>query len=141
MWRYGMNYLHGTGHGVGSFLACHECTDQHQFRMQWKPTPLLPGMVITDEPGIYIEGSHGVRHENTMIVKEADVENIVYGPYYTFEHLTLCPVMTSAIVTEMLTKEEVCWFNSYQQTVYERISPRLDAEHREWLREMTKPIK
>lgn len=141
MWRYGMNYLHGTGHGVGSFLSCHECIDQHQFRMQWKPTPLLPGMVITDEPGIYIEGSHGVRHENTMLVTESDVETIIYGPYYTFEHLTLCPVVTSAIVTEMLTKEEVCWFNSYQQTVYERLSPRLDAEHREWLREMTKPIK
>lgn len=140
MWRYGINYLHGTGHGVGSFMSVHESIDQHQFRMQWKPTPLLPGMVITDEPGIYIEGSHGVRHENTMLVVESDVETITYGPYYTFEHLTLCPVLTSPIVKDMLEKDEIKWFNDYQQTVFNRLSPRLDAEHREWLQTVTQPI-
>lgn len=146
MWRYGINYLHGTGHGVGQFGSVHENIDLHQFRMQWRPTPLLPGMVITDEPGIYIEGSHGVRHENTMLVVNASFEGdsegqgITFGPYYTFEHLTLCPVITSPIVKEMLTKEEVEWFNHYQQTVYDRLSPRLDSEHQTWLRQVTQPI-
>ena len=146
MWRYGINYLHGTGHGVGQFGSVHENIDLHQFRMQWRPTPLLPGMVITDEPGIYIEGSHGVRHENTMLVVNASFEGdsegqgITFGPYYTFEHLTLCPVITSPIVKEMLTKEEVEWFNRYQQTVYNRLSPRLDSEHQTWLHQVTQPI-
>ena len=146
MWRYGINYLHGTGHGVGQFGSVHENIDLHQFRMQWRPTPLLPGMVITDEPGIYIEGSHGVRHENTMLVVNASFEGdsegqgITFGPYYTFEHLTLCPVITSPIVKEMLTKEEVEWFNRYQQTVYDRLSPRLDSEHQTWLHQVTQPI-
>lgn len=146
MWRYGINYLHGTGHGVGQFGSVHENIDLHQFRMQWRPTPLLPGMVITDEPGIYIEGSHGVRHENTMLVVNASFEGdsegqgITFGPYYTFEHLTLCPVITSPIVKEMLTAEEVEWFNRYQQTVYDRLSPRLDSEHQTWLQQVTHPI-
>ena len=146
MWRYGINYLHGTGHGVGQFGSVHENIDLHQFRMQWRPTPLLPGMVITDEPGIYIEGSHGVRHENTMLVVNASFEGdsegqgITFGPYYTFEHLTLCHVITIPIVKEMLTKEEVEWFNRYQQTVYDRLSPRLDSEHQTWLRQVTQPI-
>lgn len=139
MWKYGINYLHGTGHGVGQFMSVHEAIDLHQFRMQWRPTPLLPGMTITDEPGIYIEGSHGVRHEDTLLVVEAS-EGITFGPYYTFEHLTLCPILTSPILVEMLTEEERTWFNSYQQTVYDRLAPRLDREHQVWLKEVTKPI-
>ena len=139
MWKYGINYLHGTGHGVGQFMSVHEAIDLHQFRMQWRPTPLLPGMTITDEPGIYIEGSHGVRHEDTLLVVEA-LEGITFGPYYTFEHLTLCPILTSPILVEMLTEEERTWFNSYQQTVYDRLAPRLDREHQVWLKEVTKPI-
>lgn len=141
MWKHGINYLHGTGHGVGMFGTVHESIDQHQFRMQWRPTPLLPGMTITCEPGIYIEGSHGVRHENTMLVVESPIgEGITFGPYYQFEALTLCPILTSPILKEMLTKEEIEWFNNYQQMVYDRLSPRLDDEHREWLREVTKAI-
>lgn len=139
MWRHGINYLHGTGHGVGQFMSVHEAIDLHQFRMQWRPTPLLPGMTITDEPGIYIEGSHGVRHENTMLVVPA-TEGITYGPYYTFEQLTLCPIMTAPILVEMLTEEEREWFNSYQQTVYDRLAPHLDEEHKAWLKEITRPI-
>ncbi|MCF0199681.1 MAG: M24 family metallopeptidase, partial [Bacteroidaceae bacterium] len=140
MWHYGINYLHGTGHGVGSFMSVHESIDQHQIRMQWRPTPLMPGMVVTDEPGIYIEGSHGVRHENTMLVVEAPVEAVAYGPYYTFEHLTLCPVLTDAIDVTLLQAEELQWFNAYQQIVYERLAPRLDDEHRAWLWQVTRPI-
>ena len=140
MWRYGINYLHGTGHGVGSFMSVHESVDLHQFRMQWRPTPLLPGMVITCEPAIYIEGSHGVRHENTMLVVESNVPTITYGPYYAFEALTLCPVLTSPIIVDMLDREEKEWFNNYQQMVYDRLAPRLDEEHKQWLYEVTRPI-
>lgn len=160
MWKYGINYLHGTGHGVGLFMSVHEGIDLHQFRMQWRPTPLLPGMTITDEPGIYIEGSHGVRHENTMLVVNADfsgnsgaanpayatptdngeAQGITFGPYYAFEHLTLCPIITTPILTDMLTDEERQWFNRYQQDVYDRLSPRLDDEHKEWLYAVTRPI-
>lgn len=160
MWKYGINYLHGTGHGVGQYMSVHEGIDLHQFRMQWRPTPLLPGMIITVEPGIYIEGSHGVRHENTMLVVNADfsgengkanmpdgkpydgpeAQGITFGPYYTFEHLTLCPILTSPILTEMLSEEERQWFNSYQQTVYQRLASRLDEEHQAWLKEITQPI-
>lgn len=139
MWRYGINYLHGTGHGVGQFMSVHEAIDLHQFRMQWRPQPLLPGMTITDEPGIYIEGSHGVRHENTMLVVPA-TEGITFGPYYTFEHLTLCPILTSPILVDMLTTDERNWFNNYQQTVYDRLCPYLDDDHSKWLHEVTRPI-
>ena len=139
MWKHGINYLHGTGHGVGQFMSVHEAIDLHQFRMQWRPTPLLPGMTITDEPGIYIEGSHGVRHENTMLVVEA-TEGITFGPYYSFEQLTLCPILTEPILSDMLTEEERIWFNHYQQTVYGRLAPRLDEEHKTWLKEVTKPL-
>ena len=160
MWRYGLNYLHGTGHGVGQFMSVHEAIDLHQFRMQWRPQPLLPGMTITDEPGIYIEGSHGVRHEDTMLVVNADfsgeggkaveptaqptdspeAQGLTFGPYYTFEHLTLCPILTSPILVDMLTDDERDWFNRYQQTVYDRLSPHLDEEHRQWLHKVTRPI-
>ena len=160
MWRYGLNYLHGTGHGVGQFMSVHEAIDLHQFRMQWRPQPLLPGMTITDEPGIYIEGSHGVRHEDTMLVvnasftgesgrateptatpsNNAEAAGLTFGPYYTFEHLTLCPILTSPILVDMLTADERSWFNHYQQSVYDRLSPRLDEEHRQWLHGVTRPI-
>lgn len=139
MWKCGINYLHGTGHGVGQFMSVHEAIDLHQFRMQWRPTPLLPGMTITDEPGIYIEGSHGVRHENTMLVVFHS-DGITFGPYYSFEQLNLCPILTEPILVDMLTEEELQWFNQYQQTVYERLAPRLDEEHRVWLEEVTKPL-
>jgi Xaa-Pro aminopeptidase len=144
MWKYGINYLHGTGHGVGSYLCVHE--GPHQFRMNYMPQPLVPTMTITDEPGIYIAGSHGVRHENTMLVVEAKLrecdnsEGLTFGPYYQFEQLTLCPILTSPILVEMLTEEERQWFNSYQKTVYDRLAPRLDEEHKAWLKEVVKPI-
>lgn len=146
MWQYGINYLHGTGHGVGAYLSVHE--GPHQIRMNYKPQWLVPGMTVTDEPGIYIAGSHGVRHENTLLVVEADFSakgmegngGVVYGPYYTFEHLTLCPFFTEPILQEMLQPEEKEWFNAYQKRVCDALSPLLDEEHRRWLKEMTKPI-
>jgi len=144
MWKYGINYLHGTGHGVGSYLNVHE--GPHQFRMNYMPTPLLPRMTITNEPGIYIEGSHGVRHENTMLVVEVtpkdcdSSQGCTYGPYYGFEHLTLCPISTAAIVVDMLQKEERAWFNAYQQHVYNQLAPHLDEAHRAWLLQATRAI-
>lgn len=144
MWKYGINYLHGTGHGVGSFLNVHE--GPHQFRMNYMPQTLVPGMTITDEPGIYIEGSHGVRHENTMLVVEAKPNGCetsagrTFGPYYTFEHLTLAPIFTWPIVREMMTQEEIDWFNAYQQHVCRELAPLLDSEHAHWLQEVTRPI-
>ncbi|MCQ2096226.1 MAG: aminopeptidase P family protein [Bacteroidaceae bacterium] len=137
MWEYGINYLHGTGHGVGSYLNCHE--GPHQFRMNYMPFPLCPSMTITDEPGIYIEGSHGVRHENTMLVVE-DKDGVTFGPYYRFEPLTMCPVITWPVITEWLTSDEKTWLNQYQKQVFETLSPLLDNEHREWLREICKEI-
>lgn len=137
MWERGTNFLHGTGHGVGSYLCVHE--GPHQFRMNYMPQPLLPGMTITDEPGIYIEGSHGVRHENTMIVVE-DQQGRTFGPYYRFDPLTLVPLFTSPIIAEMLDKDELRWFNDYQQRVYDTLAPHLDDEHREWLYGITRPL-
>ena len=137
MWEYGINYLHGTGHGVGSFMNVHE--GPHQFRMNYMPTPLLPSMTITDEPGIYITDSHGVRHENTMLVVE-DQEGVTFGPYYKFQQLTLCPILTSPIVVDMLQHDEKLWFNEYQQMVYDKLAPHLDNDTREWLYEVTRPI-
>lgn len=137
MWEQGTNFLHGTGHGVGSYLCVHE--GPHQFRMNYMPQPLLPGMTITDEPGIYIEGSHGVRHENTMIVVE-DQQGRTFGPYYRFDPLTLVPLFTSPIITEMLDSDELRWFNDYQQRVYDTLAPHLDDEHREWLYGITRPL-
>ena len=145
MWKYGINYLHGTGHGVGSYLCVHE--GPHQFRMNYMPQPLVPTMTITDEPGIYIAGSHGVRHENTMLVVDAQLrectgsEGLTFGPYYQFEQLTLCPILTSPIVCSLLQPEELDWFNSYQQMVYDTLAPHLDESHRTWLRQQTLPIK
>lgn len=144
MWKYGINYLHGTGHGVGSYLNVHE--GPHQFRMNYMPQPLVPGMTITDEPGIYIEGRHGVRHENTMLVVEAtpkdctSSEGQTYGPYYTFTPLTLAPIFTWPIVRDMMTQEEVDWFNDYQRHVCDTLAPHLDAAHADWLKEVTRPI-
>ncbi len=144
MWKYGINYLHGTGHGVGSYLNVHE--GPHQFRMNYMPQPLVPGMTITCEPGIYLTGKHGVRHENTMLVVEARLrecessEGVTFGPYYQFEQLTLCPILTSPIVKELMQPEEILWFNQYQQEVYDRLAPHLDEEHRTWLYEVTRPI-
>lgn len=137
MWREGMNYLHGTGHGVGSYLNVHE--GPHQIRMQWKPTPLRAGMTVTDEPGLYLEGRFGVRIENTMIF--TPYKETEFGKFLQMEPLTLCPIDTTPIVKEMMRKEEIEWLNAYHQHVREELLPLLDdAADREWLIENTKAI-
>ena len=137
MWREGMNYLHGTGHGVGSYLNVHE--GPHQIRMQWKPCPLRANMIVTDEPGLYLEGRFGVRIENTMIIlpyKETE-----FGRFLQMEPLTLCPIDTEPIILDMMRPEEIEWLNNYHKRVYDELSPLLeDEEDREWLKTETRPL-
>ena len=131
MWREGLNYLHGTGHGVGTYLNVHE--GPHQFRMEWKPAPLVAGMTITDEPGIYLEGKFGVRIENTLLI--TPYKETEFGKFLQFESLTLCPIDKTPIVKEMLLQEEIDWLNQYHQKVFEILSPHLNEEETAWLRE------
>lgn len=136
MWREGLNYLHGTGHGVGSYLNVHE--GPHQIRMEWKPAPLVAGMTVTDEPGIYLPGRFGVRTENVLLV--TPYRETEFGRFLQFEPLTLCPIDTAPIDRSMLLPEEVRWLNDYHQLVYDRLSPHLDAGERSWLRQATLPV-
>ena len=137
MWKAGVNYFHGTGHGVGHFLCVHE--GPHQIRMNYMPTPLRPGMTVTDEPGIYKAGRHGIRTENTLLTVPA--METEFGSFMKFEPLTLCPIDKEAIVTDMLTDEEITWFNEYHEMVYNRLSSQLNKEEQEWLKEATSPLK
>ncbi|MBR4129696.1 MAG: aminopeptidase P family protein [Bacteroidaceae bacterium] len=133
MWQRGINYGHGTGHGVGSYLCVHE--GPHQIRHTWKPAPLHAGMTVTNEPGIYRAGKHGVRIENTMIiVEDGETE---FGNFLRLEPLTLCPIDLTPVVWELMTPEEVTYLNAYHQKVYETLSPHLDEEDKQWLKNKT----
>ena len=136
MWREGLNYLHGTGHGVGTYLNVHE--GPHQFRMEWKPAPLVAGMTITDEPGIYLPGRCGARTENTLLI--VPYKETEFGKFLQFEPLTLCPIDKTPIVVEMMTPEEIDWLNEYHQLVLDRLSPHLDADERDWLQTACAPL-
>ena len=124
MWREGYNFLHGTGHGVGSYLCVHE--GPHQIRMEWMPTPLRAGMTLTDEPGLYLAGKFGVRIENTVLI--SDYMSTEFGKFLQIEPLTLCPIDTTPIDVDMLLPEEIDWLNAYHHSVYEKLSPFLDEE-------------
>lgn len=137
MWREGYNFLHGTGHGVGSYLCVHE--GPHQIRMEWMPTPLRAGMTLTDEPGLYLTGKFGVRIENTVLI--SDYMSTEFGKFLQIEPLTLCPIDTTPIDVDMLSPEEIDWLNAYHHSVYEKLSPFLDEEEKIWLENATKPIK
>lgn len=137
MWREGYNFLHGTGHGVGSYLCVHE--GPHQIRMEWMPTPLRAGMTLTDEPGLYLAGKFGVRIENTVLI--SDYMSTEFGKFLQIEPLTLCPIDTTPIDVDMLLPEEIAWLNAYHHSVYEKLSPFLDEEEKIWLENATKPIK
>jgi Xaa-Pro aminopeptidase len=100
--------------------------------MEWKPAPLVAGMTVTDEPGIYLEGRFGVRIENTLLI--VPYKTTEFGEFLQFEPLTLCPIDTAPILMEMLSQEELTWLNDYHKLVYERLSPHLEADEREWLR-------
>ena len=137
MWREGLNFLHGTGHGVGSYLNVHE--GPHQVRMEYMPAPLRAGMTVTDEPGLYLAGKFGVRIENTLLIK-GYVET-EFGKFLQMESLTLCPIDTAPIDVDMLLPEELNWLNSYHAEVYAKLAPYLDEEEQIWLKNATKPIK
>ena len=136
IWKYGMNFLHGTGHGVGHFLSVHE--GPQSIRMNENPVVLQPGMVTSNEPGVYKAGSHGIRTENlTLVCKDKEG---MFGDYLKFETITLCPICKKGIVKEMLTNEEIEWLNNYHQIVYENLSPNLNEEEKVWLQEATASI-
>jgi len=137
MWAAGYNYLHGTGHGVGSYLNVHE--GPHQIRMEWKPAPIVAGMTVTDEPGIYLDGRFGVRTENTMIA--VPYQKTEFGDFLAFEPLTLCPIDKTPIIASMLTDSERQWLDSYHQRVFDTLSPLLCDADRQWLQEACKPLK
>lgn len=136
MWRDGYNYLHGTGHGVGSYLNVHE--GPHQIRMEWRPAPMQAGMTVTNEPGLYLEGKFGVRIENTLLIVPA--ETTALGEFLKFETLTLAPIDTTPIVLDLLTEEERLWINNYHRRVFESLSPYLAGHERKWLEEATRSI-
>lgn len=136
MWRDGMNFLHGTGHGVGSYLNVHE--GPHQIRQEYWGAPLRAGMTVTDEPGLYLAGRFGVRIENTLLIRP--YRETEFGRFLQMEPLTLCPIDTEPIVLSEMLPEEVDWLNHYHRHVYDMLSPHLDDADREWLREATKAI-
>ena len=136
MWREGLNYLHGTGHGVGTYLNVHE--GPHQFRMEWKPAPLVAGMTITDEPGIYLPDRCGARTENTLLI--VPYKETEFGRFLQFESLTLCPIDKAPIVREMMLSEEIQWLNDYHQRVFDALSPHVNPDEVEWLRKACEAI-
>ena len=136
MWRKGLNFMHGTGHGVGSFLNVHE--GPHQIRMEYKPAPLLPFMTVTDEPGLYLQGKFGVRIENTLLIKP--YMTTAFGNFLQMEPLTLCPIDTAPIVREMMLPEEIGWLNGYHEYVLDKLSPHLAGADLDWLRAATQPF-
>ncbi|MCI1646768.1 MAG: aminopeptidase P family protein [Bacteroides sp.] len=136
IWQHKMNFLHGTGHGVGHFLNVHE--GPQSIRMNENPIALQPGMVTSNEPGVYKAGSHGIRIENLTLVVPAGEG--MFGSYLKFETLTLCPICKKGIIKDLLTEEEVNWFNDYHQMVYKELSPVLNKEEKTWLKEATANI-
>ncbi len=136
MWREGYNFLHGTGHGVGSYLNVHE--GPHQIRMEWMPAPLRAGMTLTDEPGLYLAGKFGVRTENTILIKE--YMQTEFGKFLQMEPLTLCPIDVTPIDQSLLLPEEIEWLDGYHQEVYDKLTPYLAEEEKEWLKEACKPL-
>ena len=136
IWQRRMNFLHGTGHGVGHFLNVHE--GPQSIRMNENPVTLQLGMLTSNEPGVYKAGSHGIRTENLVLVVPAGEG--MFGNYLQFETVTLCPICKKGIIKELLTSEEINWLNQYHQTVYEKLSTGLNKEEQAWLKEATSQL-
>jgi len=132
LWKTGQNFLHGTGHGIGCFLNVHE--GPQSIRMNYNPAPLQPGMITSNEPGLYLAGEYGIRIENLLLTVNA--KTTAFGDFYAFETLTLCPIDTSLIDFSLLSPEEIDWLNDYHQKVYDELSPLLSEEEAEWLKEI-----
>ena len=136
LWRARRNFGHGTGHGLGYYLCVHE--GPQSIRYQYNPQPLLPGMVTSNEPGLYREGMHGIRHENIVLCREAGTSE--FGDWLDFETLTCCHIDTSAVLPELLGPEALAWLNAYNARVYATLAPLLPASTAEWLRNKCEPI-
>ncbi|MGI9653517.1 aminopeptidase P family protein [Chryseobacterium sp. RLHN22] len=136
LWMHGKDYNHGTGHGVGSFMNVHE--GPQNIRKDMNPQELLVGMVVSNEPGFYLEGDYGIRHENLIAVKES--KTTIHGTFYEFETLTFCPFFKNDIVKDILSEEEVNWLNSYHKTCEEKLAPYLEGKVKEWFLELVRPI-
>lgn len=137
LWKEGLTYLHGTGHGVGHFLNVHE--GPQSIRLNHVPTPLTPGMITSNEPGLYREGIHGIRCENLVLTVNAMTTE--FGQFYRFETLTLCPFDLRLFDTSIMTDDEIAWLNDYHAQVRQRLSPLLTDEERKWLETNTQPLK
>lgn len=136
LWNEGKAYYHGTGHGVGFFINCHE--GPQNIRLNENPTPLEPGMITSNEPGLYLEGRYGIRSENLIVTEEW--EKTEFGQFLKFEVMTLFPFDKRLLETEIMTREEIEWLNDYHKMVYDRLSPLLKPEEVEWLKEKTSPV-
>ena len=133
LWAIGLDYAHGTGHGVGTYLGVHE--GPQSIAKRASTSPFKPGMTITIEPGFYVEGDYGIRIENIAVVVESELPGML-----CFEALTLAPIDTSMVVVDLLTSEELDWLNTYHETVREKLAPRLESEDVNWLNRATLPI-
>ena len=136
LWREGLSYLHGTGHGVGHFLNVHE--GPQSIRLNYVPTPLTPGMITSNEPGLYREGIHGIRCENLVLTVEAMTTE--FGTFLQFETLTLCPFDLRLFDTAIMTNDEIGWLNAYHARVADALAPLLDGADLEWLKRNTAPL-
>ena len=136
LWKARRNFGHGTGHGIGYWLCVHE--GPQDIRQNFNSQPLLPGMITSNEPGLYREGMHGIRHENIILCKEAGSSQ--FGDFLEFETLTCCHIDTSAVVRDLLDAEELNWLNAYNERVYRTLSPLLPPETAAWLRYKTMPL-
>lgn len=136
LWMHGKDFNHGTGHGVGSFMNVHE--GPQNIRKDMNPQELLPGMVCSNEPGYYVEGEYGIRHENLIAVRES--EKTDSGTFYEFETLTFCPFFKDTIVKEILSEEEIAWLNNYHKTCAEKIGPHLEGDVKEWFNQLVSPL-
>lgn len=148
LWRDAKTYRHGTGHGVGHYLSVHE--GPQSIRMEHNPQPLVPGMILSNEPAIYIAGRYGIRHENLLLVRPlypshdcpdaTPCDASEMGRFLTFETLTLCYIDTRPVVRELLSAEEAAWLNGYNRLVCDTLAPHLDEADRVWLEQKTRPI-
>ena len=136
LWKNGLNYGHGTGHGIGFYLNVHE--GPQSIRTQENPVTIKPGMITSNEPALYRSGEYGIRIENLILCVEK--EETDFGKFLGFETLTLCPLDKNLIRKELLTEDEIKWINNYHKTVYETVAPLLLCESQEWLKEVTQDI-
>lgn len=141
LWALGLDYRHGTGHGVGHYLNVHEGPQNISFRPSANEVPMKPGMTITDEPGYYEDGKFGIRIENVLLVTEAKTENNFGNVgFLTFENITMVPIQKKLIDLQLLNKDEIDYINEYHAKVWQKVSPLLDGESKEWLRKETLPF-